>query len=330
MESLLATPDNSAIVDSDEELGGTAHTDASVATQVAQVPLPAEWQEPPPPGAGPPTSNSMLTALFAGNADSQPRVPRRNRRRGKPPLLVGQEASDAQEVASPKRPIHSGSGHASSSHAPPPAEQPPLHTGCLALPEGRGSGQAHLAAAAAARSVSPSRPTNPKPPEEPPALAVIRSSGSAPSLPPLPPLLAPQRDRVSRSRSVVALHEPGQQERRGHGEAFQPLQRPLFRTTPLRMESEGVGTSSQGSLPLAPPPPQQSPPQRQAARDESGPARLAHRLPTAVAGQSESRHWREPAAPALGRLVHTAVREGWGDGADADARLPGTARLSVV
>jgi len=128
----------------------------------------------------------------------------------------------------------------------------------------------------------------------------------------------------------VALQEHGQQERRSHGDNFQPLQRTsFFRTAPLRMESESVGVSSQGPLPLAPSPPQQPPPQRQMSRDESGTARLAPKLPTKVAGQSESRHWREP-APSLGRLAQVPVREGWGDAADADARLPGTARLSVV
>lgn len=349
MESFVATPDNSGLAESDEDLANTAGTDASVATQVSQaasralldatqVPLPAEWQEPPPPpGAGPPTSSSGLTALWAGSVDSQPRPPRRNRRRGKPPLLVGQDTADSQgELVSPKRQHHSHSS--SSSHAMTSGEhqssaklqeQPTLHATCPALHQGQAGSQAHLVGA---RSVSPSRPQNqkPPPPEEPPAPAALRTSGSAPSLPPLPPLLAPQRDRMSRSRSVVALQEHGQQERRNHGENFQPLQRtPLFRSAPLRIESEG--TSSQGTLPLAPPPPQQPPPQRQATREDSSTtARLAPKLPSKVAGQSESRHWREPAAPALGRLV-PAAREGWGDAADAaDARLPGTARLSVV
>lgn len=159
---------------------------------------------------------------------------------------------------------------------------------------------------------------------------MLRNSGSAPSLPPLPPLLAPSRGAGPvRSRSVVAIHDS-----KGHAEAFQPLQRGtphMFRTAPLPISPEGVGVASQSPLPpsLVPPPqqPPQPPTQRPGPRDDSCVVRLAQKLlPAAVAGQADNRHWRDSG---INRTEVSAVREGWGDARDADARLT-TARLSVV
>jgi len=395
MESIIATPENSGLADSDEDLTGTGFTDSS--STAAQVSPPAEFQEPLPPGAGPPTSNSILTAMWPTNSDTQTRAPRRNRRRGRPPLLAGQESVEVTIVqpGSPPKPApDSVQGPApavphpasSSSYVPPAMLQPPSSS----------------LAPVVARSVSPTRPEKfqampvasmsqpssgnlsctasaaplvlPLTELPPPPLLrvsvprpdgeVLRVSGSAPSLPPLPPLLAPSgpsRERIPRSRSVVAIHDS----RGTHSEVNQVLQRPTpqhFRAAPIKGSPEdfrhqqdcgpsGVGT---GSLP--PPPSQPPPPQRQSS--ELGQARLAPKLPLALVGQAgrskvssrsdqlvedamaagrlaawspeqarelpvqDGRHWRDLGILAQGRGVH----EGWAEAAAREA----DARLSVV
>lgn len=297
----------------------------------------------------------MLANLWTGSADARVHKPRKVRR-GRPPLLVGQDAADGQEVRSPTRKPGGGSHVASSfpssasapslhSNVPAQGEQQP-HYPSGALPAssstlGHSSALAHLAA----RSVSPTRPgqgssgnTGPADFTVPALRSNLGHSGSAPSLPPLPPLLAPTRDRAVRSRSVVALHESRVPS--ANAETFQPLQRAggLFRTAPLPIQvtNEISGSAGQGTLPpsdaLVPPPPQkpQPPAQRQAQREETASVRLGPKLPTAVSALSsqDSRHWRESGS-SVGRVEPSTVREGWGDARDGETRLP-TARLSVV
>lgn len=306
MESIIATPENSGLADSDEDLTGTGFTDTS--STVAQVSPPAEFQDPSPPGTGPPTA---VTAIWPVNSDTQTRVPRR-KRRGRPPLLVGQESSEAT-IAQPGTPPKQAPDNLS---GPAPAVPHPASSSSYVPPAMLQPASSSLAPVVA-RSVSPTRdkhlmgaspvpplstelpppplprPTVPRPEGDVPA--VLKMSGSAPSLPPLPPLLAvsgPSREKIPRSRSVVALHDS----RGTHGEVNQVLQRPApqhFRTAPIKNSSEdfrhqqdcgpsGVGT---GSLPL----PQPQPPQPQRQTSELGLARLAPKLPTALVGQQAGR-----------------------------------------
>merc|ERR1712232_1400072 len=176
---------------------------------------------------------------------------------------------------------------------------------CVAPPMATSSSLAHLAA----RSASPTRPSPPVSSVELPVPAALRNSGSAPSLPPLPPLLAPSRGAGPvRSRSVVAVHDSkALHDSKAHAEAFQPLQRGtthMFRTAPLPISPEGVGVASQSPLPpsLVPPPqqPPQPPAQRPGPRDDSCAARLASKLPAAVTGQADNRHWRD-SVPGISR-----------------------------
>lgn len=231
--------------------------------QVPPVPLPAEMLEPAPPFAGP--HSSSLNALYAGAADPLPRMRTRIRRRGRPPLIAGQEALEG-EVRSPMRPMPWASSMEASSGNSPGVDQAIAQSGAgapptLALPS---------AASARARSVSPALKVSGLRASEgtdlPEPVPLLRSSGSAPALPPLPPLMAQARVGAVRSRSVAALHD------HSGGTRTDPVQRGaphMFRTAPLpiscgdRRDAQGdSGTAAYGSQ-GPPPPPSLAPPSQQ-------------------------------------------------------------------
>mmetsp|Transcript_1023 Transcript_1023/g.2561 ORF Transcript_1023/g.2561 Transcript_1023/m.2561 type:complete len:795 (-) Transcript_1023:164-2548(-) len=330
-ESTAATPENTGLADSEEEV-------CAVGAEMVQPP--AEVL-PTPPGAEPPASSGALAALYAAVCDTQPRM-HRLRRRGRPPLLTGQQEDD------PRSPLPGRVNSKNSLEAgmSPVEQQPLFHSSApLARPYGNARGgveaggsspgeqpnfhnSAPLPVApvcsAAARSVSPSHKVNE---HSVSANRFLLSSGSAPSLPPLPPLLVPGR----RSRSVVALHDA----RGSSGIAH------MFRTAPLACQCDrsdsGGGQAANSHPPVVGPLQQPVPPQRQATREERM-VSMAPKLPTALAVQAENRHWREQVlsqglGPSRPEQLPSAMdprtfSENWGD---AESRLAtATARLQSV
>lgn len=331
--------DISGCADTDEDLGGTGSCDGYIPAH----PPPTDFAEPFPPGADPPSGSSVLTALLARD-DGHLRVRRGLRRRGRPPLLAGQDAQSDADVRSPTRTRLTKQRIEDIGSSP--GERPGVHPAPLI---------------ALARSVSPAN-------RELPAPAALRPSGSAPSLPPLPPVLAPGGKTV-RSRSVANLHDG--RSSRGHDIAasssndlcqrpvhsdsgdLQPTGAPqsqplLFRTSPLPASSDRC-LSDRGSGPnQGPPAPslarsaqQALPPQRQGVpHDPSSSVRvardiaardLAHKLPAtmplSVANPVDGRPWREqPSAAAPPGRSDVLPSEGL---LDAESRLY-SARLQLT
>mmetsp|Transcript_88274 Transcript_88274/g.248554 ORF Transcript_88274/g.248554 Transcript_88274/m.248554 type:complete len:845 (+) Transcript_88274:97-2631(+) len=355
---LVVTPEHSGLADTDEDFaaGMSLHNSTascngpeppgSAPTCTSQVLPPAEMLEPPPPFAEPPSSSVSLAALMTGAHahEVHPRMRNRIRRRGRPPLLAGQEAMENGDVRSPprQRPSQRGLEAASSS---PGEQQPIFHATASIVSAPQQPVFSHSTAPvnsvaglpAAARSVSPARKVAAlkEGGELPVPAPMLRSSGSAPALPPLPPLVAPARGAV-RSRSVAGIHDNVRHDNgRAHDGSRGYSNGPhMFKTAPLpisadrnvpgdlassTMQSWGPPPPSLAPPPQQPPPP---PPQRQATRDESSAVRLAPKLPLAVVGQSDNRHWRNDreSAPII-------PAEGWGD---VDPRLASARLQSVV
>lgn len=307
---LVVTPEQSGIADTDDD---------RPLCESGPLAPPAELQEPSPPFAEPPSSSGFVSILHSGAAEA-PRMRARICRRGRPPLLAGQETADA-DVLSPPRQRPSAKGLEAAGSSPGEHQTGFQHT----APISSVAAPFTLSAVGVTRSVSPTRRAAALKAESCDFSApgpVLRSSGSAPALPPLPPLVAPGRG-VVRSRSVVALHDASG---RGHTELPRHGAPNFFRTAPLPISerersaascnaSASYGSGAHGanaygstgscahsngdcstsvcqgpSPPLMAPPPQQPPPpQRQPARDEPSAVRLAPKLPSTFGSQLEGR-----------------------------------------
>eukprot|EP00929_Paragymnodinium_shiwhaense_P103832 TRINITY_DN67647_c0_g1_i1.p1 TRINITY_DN67647_c0_g1~~TRINITY_DN67647_c0_g1_i1.p1 ORF type:complete len:962 (+),score=156.30 TRINITY_DN67647_c0_g1_i1:125-3010(+) len=318
--SAAATPDRGVEERSDDWSGGLAAPrlpgSAGTASVSSATPVaPPELPQPPLP-FDPPSSAGFVNTLHGtlGSADPSARVrTKHHRRRGRPPLLAGQEAPlEPGDSPLRQRPTMGEHGATASS----PGENMSFHStapaACIAdRPEK--PDRLSNASLSSARSLSPIRKASTallrteleqmevlkssgsRRPDGSrgsctssqggfngnSTAPLMRHSGSAPALPPLPPVTAPSRGAV-RSRSQVSLGE-GNANGRGYTEARQRAG--LLRASSTLLMPDQVFHMDNGlcgglgpAPPLEAPPPQQPPPPRSSTREETTAVRLTPKL----------------------------------------------------